>query len=105
MPGFVLHVGAVVQCSHAGQAMPMQPSANVTVLGQPVVTLASPYTIAGCPLTPPGPPPCLTAQWLVGATRVTSNGQPLLIMGGEALSSPTPGPLIVVSSQTRVTAT
>jgi hypothetical protein len=79
-------------------------SPRVTVMGQPVATLASLYTVAGCTLQPPAGPPCVTAQWLVGALRVTSQGQPLLVMGGQSLTSPVPTPLLVLTTQTRVTA-
>jgi hypothetical protein len=105
MPGFIVHMGAVVQCSHGGQAMPTVTSPSVTVSGQPIATLASLYAIAGCTLQPPAGAPCVSAQWVVGATRVTSDGQPVLVEGGQALVSPTPAPLLVVTTQTRVTAT
>ena len=105
MPGFVLHMGSVVQCAHGGQAIPTTVSPRVTVSGQPVATLSSPYTVAGCPFpTPPGAP-CVTGMWSIGATRVTSNGQPLLIMGGMATTVPNGVPLIAMTTQTRVTAT
>ena len=104
MPGFILHLGAVVQCAHGGQAVPVVVSPRVTVSGQPITTLASTYTVAGCALPPP-PGPCVTAQWVMGATRVTSSGQPVLIMGGQALTAPNAVPLLAVTTQTRVTAT
>jgi hypothetical protein len=37
MPGFLLHVGATVLCSHAGQAQPTVPNPRVTVTGMPTV--------------------------------------------------------------------
>ena len=71
MPGFLLHVGATVMCAHAGQAQPTVPNPRVMVGGQPIVTQAAPYTVAGCPfMTGPNPMPCITAQWITGATRV-----------------------------------
>ena len=104
MPGFILHVGAVVQCTHAGQAVPVVASPRVTVMGQPITTLSSQYTIAGC-ANPSPAPPCVTAQWVVGATRVMSLGQPVLIMGGQAATVPNGVPLVADSTQTRVIAT
>ena len=104
MPGFVLHVGAIVVCPHAGQAMPAVGSPRVSVLGQPITTLSSQYTIAGC-ANPSPAPPCVTAAWVVGATRVTSLGQPVLIMGGQATTVPNGLPLVATTTQTRVTAT
>lgn len=107
MPGFLVHVGAQVLCSHAGQAQPTVPNPRVTVSSQPTVTMAAPYTVAGCTLpTPPAANgPCVTAQWVTGALRVTSNGQPLVLLDSQAICAPTGTPLMVVMTQTRVTAT
>ena len=56
MPGFLLHVGATVTCVHGGQAQPTVPNPRVTVSGQPTVTIAAPYVVAGCALPPPPRP-------------------------------------------------
>jgi len=45
------------------------------------------------------------AQWTVGTTRVTSNGQPLVISTGSATCTPTGVPLLTVSSQVKATGT
>jgi hypothetical protein len=73
----------------------------------PVATLSAPWDVAGCEMPPPpaGNGPCVTAQWMGGAVRVTSLGQPLLITTGEALCAPTGAPLVPLVSQLRVTAT
>lgn len=106
MPGPVVHLGAQVVCMHMGQAMPTMTSPNVMVAGQPAVTVAGPYSVAGCPFIPPaGTGPCATAQWVMGATRVTSFGQPLVIQGGVAVCVPTGTGLQVLVVQPRVTAT
>jgi len=96
-----------VLCSHAGQAIPTVPDPRVLVSGMPVATLSAPWVVAGCAMPPPpaGNGPCVTAMWSVGAVRVTSLGQPLLIMTGLATCVPTGTPLIPVSAQTRVIAT
>ena len=106
MPGLLLHVGATVLCSHAGQAQPTTPNPRVTVSGQPTVLMASPYVVAGCTLPPPtaGNGPCVTAQWVSGTTRVTSNGQPLLVQSSQAICAPTGTPLLIVTTQTRASA-
>jgi hypothetical protein len=106
MPGFLLHLGATVLCSHAGQAQPTITNPRVTVNGMPTVTIAAPYVIAGCALPPPPAAngPCVTAQFVTSATRVTSNGQPLLLLDSQAICVPTGTPLIVAVTQTRVTA-
>lgn len=106
MPGFMVHFGAQVQCLHAGQAQPTVVNPRVTVSGQPTVTLASPYVIAGCPFNVSGAPvPCVTAQWVTAATRVTSNGQPLILLDSQAVCVPNGTPLMILVTQTRVTAT
>ncbi|WP_426700922.1 hypothetical protein ACPPVV_16325 [Rhodanobacter sp. Col0626] len=106
MPGFVIHVGASVLCSHAGQAQATAPNPRVTVSGQPSVTMPAPWLVAGCALPPPPAAngPCITAQFVTAATRVTSNGQPLLLFDSQAICAPTGTPLLIVASQTRVTA-
>src|SRR5271167_431641 len=98
MPGFMLHVGATVTCAHGGQAQPTVPNPRVTVLGQPTVTMAGPYVVTGCALPPPPAAngPCLMATWLTAATRVTSNGQPLLLLDSQALCAPTATPLLIL---------
>jgi hypothetical protein len=106
MPGFLVHVGAQVLCSHAGQATPTAPNPRVTVSGQPTVLITVPYMVAGCTLPPPTAAngPCVTAQWLTGSTRVTSNGQPLVVQSSQAICTPTGTPLMIVATQTRVSA-
>lgn len=103
MPGFLLHVGATVMCAHGGQAQPMVPNPRVLVSGQPTVTIASPYAVAGCTFPPPAGGPCVTAQYVTAATRVTSNGQPLLLLDSQAVCVPTGTPLVPALTQVRVT--
>ena len=69
MPGFLLHQGATVLCAHAGQAQPTAPSPRVRVSGQAIVTQPFPYVVAGCPFPPVSGGPCVSAQWLAGATE------------------------------------
>lgn len=105
MPAPVLHLGATVLCSHAGQATPLSPFPRVTLSGQPAVTLASPYAVAGCALTGSPNPPCATGQWLAGAARVLAGGVPLATMAGASVCMPTGTPMLPVVAQTRVLAT
>jgi len=106
MPGFLLHLGATVQCAHVGQAQPTTPNPRVLVSGQPTVAITSPYVVAGCTFPPPpsGNGPCVTAQFITSATRVTSNGQPLLLLDSQAICAPTGTPLLILATQIRVTA-
>jgi hypothetical protein len=107
MPGFLLHQGATVLCLHAGQAQPTVPNPRVMVSSMPTVTLSATYVVAGCALPPPPAAngPCVTAQFVVGSTRVLSQGQPLLLLDSQAICVPTGTPLMTVVTQTRVTAT
>ena len=104
MPGFLLHVGATVQCAHGGQAQPTSPNPRVMVSGQPIVTQLAPYMVAGCPFTTPAgsPLPCVTAQWVSAATRVLSNGMPVLLIDSQAVCTPNGTPLMIITTQTRV---
>jgi len=106
MPGFLVHVGAQVLCSHGGQAQPTIPNPRVLVSGQPTVLMTAPYVVAGCAFPPPPAAngPCVTAQFLTGTTRVLSNGQPLLLQSSQAICAPTGTPLLIVVTQTRVSA-
>ena len=101
MPGFLLHLGATVLCAHGGQAQPIVPNPRVLVGGQQAVTLATPYVVAGCPFVPPAPGPCVSAQWIVGATRVLVGGAPALLHDSQAVCVPTGAPLTVLITQVR----
>lgn len=107
MPGTLVHLGAVVLCSHGGQAIPATTNPRVLVSGQPVATLASVYTVAGCAMPPPpaGNGPCVTAQFVTGATRVQAGGVPVLLLDSQAICVPTATPLIITTTQPRVTGT
>jgi hypothetical protein len=102
VPGFLLHVGATVLCTHGGQAQPTSPLPRVVVGGQPAVGQAAPYAVAGCPLVPPAPGPCATAQWVAAATRLRSGGVPLVLQDSTAVCVPTGTGLQVAVVQARV---
>jgi hypothetical protein len=106
MPGFILHLGATVMCAHGGNALPTAVVPRVLVSGQPVVTIAAPYVVAGCALPPPPAAngPCVTAQFVTSATRVMAQGVPVLLFDSQAVCVPTGTPLIVAVTQPRVTA-
>lgn len=106
MPGPLLHVGATVLCAHAGQAQPTAPNPRVLASGQPIATQPTLYSIVGCPFNVSGAPsPCVTAQWVTGATRVLSNGMPVLLMDSQAICAPNGTPLLPVVAQMRVIGT
>lgn len=104
MPGYLVHLNAQVKCAHSGQATPMSAIPNVLVMGQPVVTQANPYVVAGCVLPPPPAAngPCVSAQWLTGAARVSCYGAPLLLRDSQSVCAPSGTPLLILGTQTRV---
>lgn len=96
MPGFLLHVGAVMQCTHGAPAnvAPLQP--RVVVSGQPVAPIASIIAVAGCPFTTPvpKPQPCILVKWLMPSTRFLVSGQPAALV-----PAPGPGPGLCQSAE------
>jgi hypothetical protein len=97
MPGFLLHVNAGMQCTHAAPATiaPSQP--RVVVSTQPVATMASVITVAGCPFQIPfgvgtKPQPCVLIKWAMPSTRFLIAGQPAALV-----ATPGPGPGICQS--------
>jgi hypothetical protein len=105
MPGLVVHFGAKVNCMHGGLAQPLVLSPRVLVSGQHVVTMSTPYDVTACSLASTSTPPCLTAQWTTGATRVFASGSPVIIQTSQAVCTPTGQGLVVLTTQPRVTAT
>ena len=105
MPAPILELTATVMCSHAGQAKPLAPIPRVLLSGQPVVTLTTPYAVAGCGLSGSGTPPCVVGQWTAGAMRVTAGGAPVAVLTGSSVCTPTGSPMVPVVAQARVLAT
>lgn len=111
MPGPVLHTGTSATCPHGGTLNIIAASPRVTAGGMPVAVLTDQGLVAGCPFTVPGPKPqpCVTTRWIVAATRVLANGQPVLINPLTAICLSVEqipaGPPIITASQTRVVAT
>ncbi len=106
MPGYLLHQGATVLCAHGGQALPVVTNARVKVSGQPITMQPAPYTITGCPYNISGSPvPCVTGHWISAATRVKSNGMPVLLLDSQSTCVPNNTPLRISSTQNRVKGT
>jgi hypothetical protein len=90
MPGFLLHVNAGMKCTHGAPATIAPSQARVLVSAQPVATMASFISVAGCPFQVPAgavmkPQPCVTVKWAMPSTRFLVGGQPAALL-------PTPGP-------------
>jgi hypothetical protein len=99
--GEVLNQGAVVLCSHGGEAQPVTQLSRVWLSGQLAVGAATPYLVTGCTQAPP----CVTAVWTLGAQRVRSVGVPLVLADSTGVCVPNGTDIVVASSgQSRVTA-
>jgi hypothetical protein len=62
--------------------------------------------VAGCAFVPPaGNGPCVTAQWVVAATRILVGGVPAVLQDSQAVCVPTGTPLTVVATQIRAKGT
>jgi uncharacterized Zn-binding protein involved in type VI secretion len=102
MPGTLLHMGATIICGHGGQVIPTSTVPRVTLNGMPLAVQPYPVTVAGCPYPSNAGGPCVTGQFLMGATRITSMGMPVLLLDSPGIAMPTGAPLKAVASQTRV---
>ena len=105
MPGPLLTIASTVQCVHLGRGTPSAPNPRVTVLGQPVVTIATQYVVAGCTfpaMTGGGSPPCVSGSFTTAATRVLSSTGYVLLADSQGTSLPNGTPLVVVPGQTKV---
>ncbi|BAZ37717.1 hypothetical protein NIES4101_36400 [Calothrix sp. NIES-4101] len=88
MPGLLVHIGAITNCSHPPGTVTANPSTPPRVfvnLSQAVLTINDVHSVAGCPLqvpalTPSGtkPQPCVTIR-VQAATKVFINGAPVAI--------------------------
>ena len=102
MPGFLVHLGAFAICPHFGLAQPTSPNPRVLVNGQPTVTIESSFLISNCLLSPNAGGPCLSAQFTSAATRIFSNGKPLLLTDSDSKCAPTGASLLILLTQLRV---
>ena len=94
-----------MSCAHGGTAEPTVMSERVSVDGQFVTTQPSPYTVAGCSFNVSGAPsPCVTAQWTTGALQVFADGLPVLLLDSQAVCVSNGTPLLITTTQTKVTA-
>jgi hypothetical protein len=80
MPGFLVNVGATVECPHHAPVALAATQGRVLVGGEPVTTVSDADTVAGCPFTVgTKPQPCVKAEWTVAASRVRICGQAALL--------------------------
>ena len=103
MPGFLLNASSSIICAHGGQVQATAPNPRVRAGGAPVVVMTAPHAVVGCPFNVGVTlVPCVTAQWVVGATRVRAGGMPVLLQDSQAVCAPNGTPVTVVMTQPRV---
>jgi|SRR5678815_4121562 len=84
MPGPLLHVGAMVSCTHMAPIQTPTTNTRVFVNYMAVLTVADVPAVAGCPFqipTPggPKPQPCVTVK-MIPSTKVLVNNQPVALL-------------------------
>ena len=87
MTGYLLHIGAVVRCTHAAPSAATPSTPRVFVSGQPVATVSNVWSVTGCPFQIPVgagtvPQPCIRVQWAMLSARVLVGGSPALLQPG-----------------------
>lgn len=103
----LLTTTSTVMCPHFGMAILTTANSQALVLGAPVLLITDMHTISGCAFLLPGgvPSPCLTIQWLTGATQSKIGNVPALLQTSVGLclnAAQVPqGPAIVVQTQTQ----
>lgn len=96
MPGYLLHEGVIVTCTHMGPASPIGASTKVSVSGQAVITQLTTYGVTGCqlPTVTSGAPPCVSGSWLAAAQQVFADGAPVVLTDSKSTCQPTQTPLL-----------
>ena len=105
MPGTIATFSSAVNCSHYGKATPSGAGHRVQILGDPVVTMDVQYTVSTCSFAPPyGNGPCVNGTWTSASSKVTADGFPVVLIDSKGTCTPTGTPLLVGSTQGKVTA-
>jgi len=100
--GYLLHLGATVNCLHGGTAQPMTTDPRVKVGGQPISVQTSQYVIAGCSLAASSTVFCANGTWVKAALRVKAGAVPVVLQDSQAVCTASGTGLQVISTQTRV---
>ena len=108
MPTPLITSSTTALCPHGGQLQATS-QARVIVGGAPVLIVGNAGLIVGCPcLAGDRPAPCSSVRWVGHSTRILIEGQPAVLQASAGIcvnATQVPkGPVIVVSSQTRVKA-
>lgn len=83
----ILTTASTLLCPHGGQVNLSTGNTCMSILGSPALTLSDRHTVSGCPFTLPGgkPQPCVSVQWLAGATQTKVDGVPVLLANSVGL--------------------
>ena len=103
MPGYLMHMGAVVQCPHGVPAQIVATQPRVMVTGMAVALMTDQIIATGCPFTvPPGKPqPCALVNGSPAMVIPSPGAGPGLFSSADQIPA---GPPIVSSVQPRVIA-
>ena len=101
----ILTTSSTVMCPHGGMAQLFTSNTEAVIDGAPALLLTDIHPIVGCPFAPVTPLPCLTIQWVTGATQTCVHGIPVLLQTSvglclNAFQAPQ-GPAVVVQAQQR----
>lgn len=99
---FPLTISSVVMCAHGGKCMPTTPLPRVKMSGVPVVGVAAPWMVTGCPQPPPGG--CISVKFVTGSLRVKAQGMPLVLNTSVGMALPSAAPVTIAGQQVRVKA-
>ncbi|QBE66509.1 hypothetical protein [Pseudoduganella lutea] len=81
----ILTTASTVMCPHGGQALLITSNTDAVIAGAPALLQTDVHPIVGCPFTPVAYSPCLTIQWVTGATQTSVRGVPMLLQNSVGL--------------------
>lgn len=103
MPGYLVQVGATLQCAHTGQVSIVSSNARVTSDNVPLGMSTDSFLVAGCQLSQSGLSPCIDVLWPQPAQRVFINNLPALLSTATTQTDgAVPAPAVVIMTQLRV---
>lgn len=90
MADFILTTASTLMCPHGGQIQLSTSNSQALIDGSPALLLSDRHTVSGCPFQIPvgpgtKPQPCVSVQWLVGATQTRVGGVPVLLQSSVGL--------------------
>jgi hypothetical protein len=90
MADFILTTASTLMCPHGGQLQLSTNNSQALIDGSPALLLSDRHTVSGCPFQIPvgpgtKPQPCVSVQWLVGATQTRVGGVPVLLQSSVGL--------------------